>query len=300
MNQTVPRLNTPEAAGLFAFQGDPYLVLSLSIDVDARRQELSAVRSRSHSLLHQAREALLHRGEALEHAVREAALDDLERCRAFLDAYLPRGACRGLALFSCAGRDWWQDYCLPRPVPDRSLWGSGPLVLPTLRLLEDEARSGAPKGEAALQAWEQREREREAGLVRQLYDASRSGGAGVVGVPETLRALYLDEVQTLLIDADLRLAGCQCANCGALSASGAPGARQRRSLCPICGLTDLRACPDLGNEAIGDALARRGQVELLEEPGELRGDGGMGAVLRFKPLQPGAASPETRSRTGER
>src|SRR5436309_693943 len=110
--RTKPGLNAGEPANLLQFRGDPYLVLSLYIDVDARQQELSGVRSRSHSLLHQAREELTHRSEALEHAVREAALDDLERCRAFLDDYLPRGACRGLALFSCAGRDWWQDFCL--------------------------------------------------------------------------------------------------------------------------------------------------------------------------------------------
>src|SRR5438270_8896175 len=121
MSRTADHLDTQEVAGLLAFRGDPYLVLSLYIDVDARYQELSAVRSRSHSLLHQAREELVHRGEALAHGVREAALDDLERCRAFLDGYIPRGACRGLALFSCAGRDWWQDYGLPRPVPDRWL-----------------------------------------------------------------------------------------------------------------------------------------------------------------------------------
>src|SRR5438874_2143200 len=124
-----------DVAALSSFRGDPYLVLSLYMDADARQQELSGVRSRSHSLLHAAREELTRRWDALEHAVREAALDDLERGRAFLDTYLPHGACRGLALFSCAGRDWWQEFFLPRTVPDRCVWGSDPLVLPTLRLL---------------------------------------------------------------------------------------------------------------------------------------------------------------------
>src|SRR5207249_9347136 len=108
--------------------------------------------------------------------------------RAFLDDYLPRGPYRGLALFSCTGRDWWQDYGLPRPAPDRWMWGSTPLVLPTLRLLGADAWRGMPTSEAGRAAWEQREqereREREAGLMQQLYDLSRSGGAGVVGVPQ--------------------------------------------------------------------------------------------------------------------
>ena len=106
---------TSEVAGLLAFRGEPYLVLSLYIDVDARQQELSAVRSRSHSLLHQAREELTHRGEALEHAIREAALDDLERCRAFLDDYLPRGACRGW-------RNWARRATLSTTQSQRTAW----------------------------------------------------------------------------------------------------------------------------------------------------------------------------------
>jgi hypothetical protein len=294
--------DTQDAASLFAFRGDPYLVLSLYLDVDARQQELSGVRSRSHSLLHQAREALTQRWDALEHGVREAALADLDRCRAFLDEYLPRGACRGLALFSCTGQHWWQDYCLPRSVPDRWEWDSHPLALPILRLLpqspqnggpgtgtERSARLAGPFGEAIETS---RKRERQEALLQQLFDAWRSGGEGIVGVPGTVRALYLDEVQTLLVDAEVQRAGFRCAQCGALSEEG--------DRCLLCGLSDLTACADLTDEAIGDALARGGQVEVLEEPGELRGYGGMGALLRFRPGQPGAASPDTRARSGER
>jgi hypothetical protein len=296
-NETSVGLDAQDATSLLAFRGDPYLVLSLYMDADSRQQELSGVRSRSHSLLHQAREELTRRWDTLEHGVREAALDDLERCRAFLDAFLPRGACRGLALFSCTGRDWWQAYHLPRSVPDRCVWDAHPLVLPTLRLLPNypqngvagtAERSGAP--EAALEA--SRKRERQEALLQQLFDAWRADGYGIVGVPGTVRALYLDEVQTLLVDAEVQRAGFRCAHCGALSESG--------DRCLLCGLTDLTACADLADEAIGDALARGGQVELLEEPGELRGYGGMGALLRFRPGQPSAASSNTRARIGER
>jgi len=289
-DETSVGLEPQDVESLFAFQGDPYLVLSLYMDADSRQQELSGVRSRSHSLLHQAREELMRRWDALEHGVREAALDDLERCRASLDAFLPRGACRGLALFSCSGRDWWQEYCLPRSVPDRCVWDSGPLVLPTLRLLPHHPQSGVAGSEGALEA--ARRRERQETLLKQLFDTWRSGGYGIVGVPGTLRALYLDEVQILLVDADLQRAGFRCPHCGALSEGG--------DRCLLCGLTDLTACPDLADKAIGDALARGGQVEVLEQPGELRGYGGMGALLRFRPHQPGAASPETRARMGER
>jgi hypothetical protein len=187
-DETRVGLDAEDATSLLAFRGDPYLVLSLYMDADSRQQELSGVRSRSHSLLHQAREQLTRRWDQEpgarasgrdakgEHGVREAALDDLERCRAFLDAFLPGGACRGLALFSCAGRDWWQAYHLPRSVPDRCVWDAHPLVLPTLRLLPHypqngvagtAERSGAPG--AALEA--SRKHERQQALLQQLFDA---------------------------------------------------------------------------------------------------------------------------------
>jgi hypothetical protein len=171
--------------------------------------------SRSHSLLHEAREELTRHWAALEHAVREAALDDLERCRAFPDAYLPHGACRGLAFFFRAGRDWWQEFLLPRSVPDRCVWGSDPLVLPTLRLLQHPSHGSAVGGEEATE--EARRHKRQEALLSQLFETWRSDGFGIVGVPGTLRALYLDEVQTLLIDPDIQRAGFRCAHCGALS-----------------------------------------------------------------------------------
>jgi peptide subunit release factor 1 (eRF1) len=127
---------------LSGFEAAPYLVLSLYLNAEARTQELPAIRSRAHALLHQAREELERRWDELEHDVREAARRDLEECRAFTDQFVPRGACRGLALFSCAGREWQQHAALPRPVPDRYAWDQDPLVLPIVRLVEEYPRTG--------------------------------------------------------------------------------------------------------------------------------------------------------------
>jgi len=394
----IPALTTREVLSLAAFQAAPYRVLSLYLEADLRGQELATIRSRAHSLLHQAHEALERQQGELEHAVHEAARADLKRCRAFIDTFRPRGACRGLALFSCAGRDWWQHYPLPRPVPDRTEWGSEPLILPAVRLLEEYPRTGvilvdreqgryfgsrlgeveelaamreevpqrvreggSPSfttfgrwyglderrierhiedhvrrhlkhvaaeartvfrawpvsrllvggnaelledfrhclhpslhdrwmkdlgivanasleevGEAVLAAEQELAREREAALLRQVYDEWGAAGYGVVGVRETLRALYLGEVQTLLVDGDLRLSGYRCDTCSALFAAD--------DRCPLCGAGALRAVADLVDEAMEETFAHGGQVEVVGEHAEFRRDGGMGALLRFRPV----------------
>jgi peptide chain release factor subunit 1 len=383
-----PPLTTRETRNLARFDAAPYRVLSLCIDTDSQAPEPVVIRSRAHSLLHQARQELEAHRSLLEHEVREAAHEDLERCRAFVDRFQPRGACRGLALFSCSGRDFWQHYPLPRPVPDQFAWGAHPLVLPALRLMEEYPRTavilvdreqgryfGGRLGEveelasmredtprrvkeggwyglaerrierhiedhvrrhlkkvaaearevfcewpvAALLVGGNQElfeefrrclhpslRERWAGTLpvaanasieqvhevvlgaetelrqareseslRQLYEESGAGHCGVVGVVETLRAVYFGEVDRLLVDADLHLAGYGCERCGALA--------QTNRHCPICESSSLSPRRDLVDEAIEAALAHGGQVEVVGEHAQFRAEGGIGALLRFQP-----------------
>jgi peptide subunit release factor 1 (eRF1) len=388
---SIPELEMRDVKSLADFQASPYLVLSLYVNADTRTQELNVLRSRAHALLHEARAELERRWSELTHAVREAARDDLERSRAFVDEFRPRGACRGLALFACGGREWWQHFPLPRPVPDRFAWDADPLILPVLRIVEDYPRTGvilldretarffgsrlgeveelrrvrddvpgrvregglqglmerrierhieyhvhehlkhaAAEARAIFERWpvarilvggnrelfedfrhclvwqirnlwaremeieadapieqvrevvlaaeEAAEREQDAALLRRLYDEWRSNGYGVVGIPETLRALYVGDVETLAVVADLQRPGFRCERCGALSEGG--------DECPICRSRDRRPCSDLVDEAIEDALAQGGEVEVVGEHSEFRRDGGMGALLRFRP--PGA------------
>lgn len=392
---SIPELELRDVKSLADFQASPYLVLSLYVNADTRTQEINALRSRAHELLHEARAELERRWGELTHAVREAARCDLERSRAFIDAFRPQGPCRGLALFACGGRDWWQHFPLPRSVPDRYAWDADPLILPVLRIVEDyprtgvvlldrqtarffgsrlgeveelrqvrddvpgQVREGGLQGlmerrierhvewhvhehvkhaaaearaifarwpvqrllvggnrelfedfrhclvwqirdlwareleieaaapieqvrEVVLAAEEAVERDQEAAVLRQLYDEWRSNNYGVVGIPETLRALYMGDVETLAVMADLQRPGCRCERCGALSDGG--------DECPICHSRDRRPCPDLVDEAIEDTLAQGGEVEVVGEHPEFRRDGGIGALLRFRPQ--GARHPE--------
>jgi peptide subunit release factor 1 (eRF1) len=137
--------------------------------------------------------------------------------------------------------------------------------------------------EVVLTAEAERERELETERLRQLYDrvpakrVERSGGYGVVGIPETLRALYMGEVQTLVVDADLQQPGFRCTSCGALWNAG--------DQCPICQSRNLQSRADLADEAIEDALAHGGEVDVVGGHAEFRQDGGLGGLLRFKPEQ---------------
>jgi peptide chain release factor subunit 1 len=394
LDPVIPPLNNREVLSLATFEAAPYRVLSLYVDTDSQAPEPAAIRSRARSQLHQAEQELEQHWGELEHEVREAAREDLERCRAFVDGFLPRGACRTLALFSCSGRDWWQHYPLPRPVPDQYRWDDHPLILPAVRLLAEYPRTGvilvdreqgryfasrlgeveelasmredtprrvkeggwyglaerrierhiedhvrrhlkhvaaevrevfqdwpvtgllvggnteliedfrhclhpslrerwvkelalpanAPLEqvqEVVLAAEQEREQEREGALLRQLYGEWNSSGYGMVGVTDTLRAVYLGEVDRLVVDADLRLAGYRCEQCGALAVTADRG--------PICTAHSFSPCADLVGEAIEEALAHGGQAEVvdggaaaIQETG-FRRDGGMGALLRFRP-----------------
>jgi peptide chain release factor subunit 1 len=118
------------------------------------------------------------------------------------------------------------------------------------------------------------QREHEEALLDNLYAEAHSGGYGVLGVPETLRALYLGEVQTLMVDAGLRLTGYRCGKCEALRHTG--------ERCPFCGAATLRRVPHLVDEAIDEALGHGGVVEVVSDHEEFQRDGGMGGALRFR------------------
>jgi len=130
-----------DVQSLVQLQTAPYLLLSLYVATQPQ-EEWNTFRSRGHSLLHEARIALEEQWPRLPHEVREAAREDLKRCREFLDAFIPRGGCMGLAIFSCAGRNWWRHYPLPRSVTSRFEWNYDPLILPAVRLVDDYPRTG--------------------------------------------------------------------------------------------------------------------------------------------------------------
>jgi len=84
---------------------------------------------------------------ALEHLIRatsvrpngEPAAADLQRITDYVRSDFDRGGVRGIAIFSCAARDFWEVVALPVPVHDRIHVGHGPDVA-QLEVVVDDLR----------------------------------------------------------------------------------------------------------------------------------------------------------------
>jgi peptide chain release factor subunit 1 len=121
------------------------------------------------------------------------------------------------------------------------------------------------------------EREDEDALVTELLDAVGARGLGSCGVADTLQALLLGAVHTLVVTDGLRVSGSECPNCGRMQEGTI-------DTCPICG-TKMRTDVDIADIAARRTLETAGEVEVVHEEAAQRLTercGGMGAVLRFR------------------
>lgn len=117
------------------------------------------------------------------------------------------------------------------------------------------------------------ERKLEQELVGQIIDKYRNGGLAVVGLKNTLQTLTLGEVHTLAVSDDLYHRGIICRNCNFLGVD--------ELVCPRCS-GELEEIPDLISEAIDIAIQQNCQFQHLHSKNDLREEGGIGALLRFK------------------
>lgn len=110
-------------------------------------------------------------------------------------------------------------------------------------------------------------------LVHRLLDAVKSGGMGVVGMAQTLRALHLGQVRMLLLRDGLAKMGRLCPHCGALALSG--------KRCVYCWL-DTEPIINLLGAMVQKALDQSCEVFRIFHNRRLDAFGGLGAELRFK------------------
>jgi peptide chain release factor subunit 1 len=116
--------------------------------------------------------------------------------------------------------------------------------------------------------------------ARAAVDSYRSGGLGVVGVPETMRALELGQVDELLVT-DLR-------------AMKAPGMAAMEPLA-----VDERLTEEVAEKLVARAAQTSARVTVIDDPSLLALVGGVAGLLRFR-VMPGKGSPapiERRSAT---
>jgi peptide chain release factor subunit 1 len=111
-------------------------------------------------------------------------------------------------------------------------------------------------------------------MVSDAITAAAKGGAGVVGLADTLYALYRGQVRTLLIEEEYHAPGYVCGNCGFVAA-------EKLDPCPVCNQSAITEMPDIANRAIEKALQTGADVNIVRENDELSRAGGIAATLRY-------------------
>lgn len=111
-------------------------------------------------------------------------------------------------------------------------------------------------------------------MVSDAITAAAKGGAGVVGLADTLYALHRAQVRTLLIAENYHAPGYVCANCGFVAA-------EKVVPCPFCDQEAVSESPDIANRAIEKALQTGAKVNIVRDNEELGRAGGIAATLRY-------------------
>jgi len=132
---------------IIRFDGDGLPVVSMYVRVEPD----NSVHTRVSSLLDQIRP--LGKDHSLEHEARLSIRGDVERiARAASEERWKQGM---MTLFSCSGRDFFEEVSLPRPIRDRVAVDADPWVRPMLAVLEEYHRMCVVVvDDAAAQVWE--------------------------------------------------------------------------------------------------------------------------------------------------
>ncbi len=135
-----------------------------------------------------------------------------------------------------------------------------------------EAPLNEVQEEALRVALEASEREKEE-LVREVIDRAESGGAGVVGLSDTLGALQESRVYTLLISEDFKEPVWQCEKCGYMVA-------QELEECPMC-KGKMIVEPEGAHPVVKKALEQGARIVVVMHESPLSEYGNIGALLRY-------------------
>lgn len=111
-------------------------------------------------------------------------------------------------------------------------------------------------------------------LVEQVVTAAAKGGAGVIGLADTLSALHQGRVHQLLVEENYTASGYICEHCGYI-------ATHHAEKCPFCGYSEISSSPDVVNRAIHKAIETGAAVSVVRASEALTQAGGIAALLRY-------------------
>lgn len=117
------------------FKSENFLTSSFFLNTDKSRLTKKQITVSFKNLLQQGRTRL----EALEADKRkkDSLAEDLEKISRFGTQVLPAFTAPGLALFSCAGENFWQEFSLPRAPRNHIFFDRVPYVRPLLSIMDE-------------------------------------------------------------------------------------------------------------------------------------------------------------------
>jgi peptide subunit release factor 1 (eRF1) len=127
--------------------------------------------------------------------------------------------------------------------------------------------------ERAFEVAQAAQRQDEADQLEVVITAAHKGGAGALGLVDTLAALQQGRVHQLLVSPDLHAPGRQCAHCQAVVLDDSQA-------CPYCN-GKLIASADVVNLVVHTAVDAGLKVAVLDSSPRLAEIGGIAAVLRY-------------------
>ncbi|MBC8450303.1 MAG: hypothetical protein H8D78_21425 [Chloroflexi bacterium] len=138
----------------------------------------------------------------------------------------------------------------------------------------DMTASPAEVAERALSIAQQAARQQRAALVEQVITAASSkGGAGALGLADTLRLLEEGRVHHLVLAEGYHDTAHQCGHCGYMTV-------EPMEQCAFCG-GQMHLLPDAVNAVVSRGIERGVEVTTIRDNAELEAAGSIGAILRY-------------------
>jgi peptide chain release factor subunit 1 len=191
------------------------------------------------------------------------ALQNMKATAEMVDKYYREGAFKRLVLSGTEENISLLEGLLPKNIKEII---AGEIHLPI------EAPLNQVQEEALKVALEASKREKEA-LAKEAIDRAESGGAGVVGLGDTLGALQEERVYTLLISEDFKQPIWQCVDCGYM-------VDQELKECPVC-KGHMKMEPEGAHPIVKKALEQGARIVVVPQESPLSEYGEIGALLRY-------------------
>jgi peptide subunit release factor 1 (eRF1) len=130
--------NLSQVEKLAKFHSSKFLTTSFYLDRDKSRLTKKVIGLALKNILHQGRQRIQEAN--LSKAVQESLSADLDKIKAYCTQHILGSSLPGLAVFSCQGEGFWQDFDLGSAPRSRLLFDHNPYVKPLSAVLDESLR----------------------------------------------------------------------------------------------------------------------------------------------------------------